>query len=174
MKEIWKDINGYENLYQVSNLGNVKSLYFKHGYNAKLLKPRLSFDGYLRVALTKNRIVKNYSVHKLVALSFIPNIGNKPELNHKDAIKLNNKSNNIEWCTHSENMDHAVKNGLMCSNVGDKNPNAKLTQSQVNEIKQKYLTGKFTQRELAKEYNICKSSIGNITIHKSWQLSLVS
>ncbi len=107
MKEMWKDIAGYEGKYQVSNLGNVKN-----NKTNKILKNRKDKHGYFYVALCKNSKVKAMKVHRLVAQTFISNPKNKPEVNHIDGIKTNNLINNLEWVTHNENMDHAWKNHL--------------------------------------------------------------
>jgi len=114
--EIWKDIEGYENKYQVSNLGNVKSLETWAGdryiRREKILKNNLCGNGYYYVCLSKNGKVKKYKVNRLVAQAFIPNIDNKPFTNHIDGNKLNNCVDNLEWCTQSENMKHASMMGL--------------------------------------------------------------
>ena len=114
MQEIWKDIEDYEGLYQVSNLGKVKSLpklvnrknNSKYLTNEKILKP-LSF-GYARVILSN----KSYSVHRLVAEAFIPNPNNLPIINHKDGNKQNNCIDNLEWCDYSYNNKEAYRIGL--------------------------------------------------------------
>ena len=103
MQEIWKDIPNYEGLYQVSNLGRVKSL-FKY---KKILKPRPR-NGYLRVSLTKNNKSTNYAVHRLVAQAFISNPNNLPEINHKDENKQNNCVDNLEFCTRKYNMKYGT------------------------------------------------------------------
>lgn len=103
MKEVWKDIKGYENLYQVSNYGNVKSLdrYIKNKngkmqfYNEKILRPNDS-KGYLKVTLSKNNRQRTFRIHVLVAKTFISNPENKPEVNHKDGNKHNNHIDNLE------------------------------------------------------------------------------
>lgn len=120
MKEIWKDIKDYEGLYQVSNLGRVKSLNHirKNGKNSKymqkgkVLHKWISCCGYYQVVLSKNGKVKRLTIHRIVAQVFIPNTLNKPQVNHKDGNKLNNCVDNLEWCTRSENQLHAWKNGL--------------------------------------------------------------
>ena len=104
MNEIWKDVDGYEGLYQVSDLGRVKG---------KDIKAKNLCQGYHHVGLWKNNEVKSMKVHRLVALAFIPNPENKPCINHKDGNKLNNHVNNLEWCTYSENLKHAYDTGLM-------------------------------------------------------------
>ena len=119
MKEVWKDIKGYENLYQVSNYGNVKSLdrYIKNKngkmqfYNEKILRPNDS-KGYLKVTLSKNNRQRTFRIHVLVAKTFISNPENKPEVNHKDGNKHNNHIDNLEWNTRRENEIHAYQKGL--------------------------------------------------------------
>lgn len=103
--EIWKDIKGYEGLYQASNLGRVKS--FHTNFNSKgYLKPRLSKDGYYSVTLYKNGKSKQFKVHRLVAEAFVPNSDNLPQVNHKDENKLNNNVDNLEWCTAKYNINY--------------------------------------------------------------------
>ncbi len=120
MEEIWKDVVGYEGLYQVSNLGRVKSLnhvrkngksgeYMQRG---KILQNLTSCCKYYQVGLSKNGRVKLLTVHRLVAEAFIHNPDNKPQVNHIDGNKLNNCIDNLEWCTRSENQLRAWKNGL--------------------------------------------------------------
>ena len=112
MEEVWKDIGGYEGLYQVSNLGRIKSLDRR---TMKWKIKALGFNGknkYLQVSLYKNNIEKRYLVHRLVAQAFIPNLYNKETINHKDGNKQNNNVNNLEWATRSENSQHAFRTGL--------------------------------------------------------------
>jgi hypothetical protein len=106
-KEIWKDIEGYEGIYQVSNLGNVKS--FKRG-SERMLKPCKDRRGYLIVDLYKNGKHKNNKIHRLVAQAFISNQENKPEINHIDEDKTNNNVDNLEWSTRKENLNHGTRN----------------------------------------------------------------
>lgn len=106
--EVWRDIPGYEGLYQVSTQGNVKSL----RRNGNFLKPRKDHKGYMNVALTWKCKSKHFKVHRLVALAFIPNPENKRTVNHIDGNKENNNLENLEWATHSENIIHANKIGL--------------------------------------------------------------
>lgn len=120
MEEIWKDIPSYEGYYQVSNLGNFRSLprvirYKNNGtrnYLAKRLLTETTKDNYQRITLMKEGVKTRYQAHRLVALAFIPNPENKPCINHIDGNKSNNVVTNLEWCTPSENMTHADNTGL--------------------------------------------------------------
>lgn len=104
MEEIWKDIDGFD-LYQASNLGNIRNK--KTGL---VLTPITDKDGYFRVHLNNDKITR--PVHRLVAKTFIPNPEHKPQVNHKDGDKTNNRVSNLEWCTSRENNIHALQNGL--------------------------------------------------------------
>lgn len=107
MKEVWKKIPGYEGIYDVSNLGRVKSLRCN-----KIMSLSKSSTGYLHIQLYKDKKYKTHTIHSLVANAFIPNIYNKPEINHIDGNKENNNVSNLEWSTKSENQIHAIKLGL--------------------------------------------------------------
>ena len=107
MDEIWRDIDGYKGLYQVSNKGRVKSLY---NDSERILKPWINNDGYLNVVLYKNTVAQHRLVHRLVAEVFIPNLYNKPQVNHLDENKLNNCVNNLEWATAKENSNFGTRN----------------------------------------------------------------
>ena len=118
MLEQWKDIEGFENLYQISTLGNVRSLPKGggNGNRARLLKQEVLAGGntsYRRVTLSSNGVTKRFSVHILVAKAFIPNANKAPFVNHIDNNGENNCLTNLEWCTHSENMIHAQKQGRL-------------------------------------------------------------
>ena len=99
MIEEWRDVPGYEGLYEVSNFGRVRR-------NGKILKPSKDKDGYLQVSLSKNGI-KTTTIHRLVARAFIPNPQNLPQVNHKDEDKTNNTVDNLEWCTREYNMNYS-------------------------------------------------------------------
>ncbi|WP_334352211.1 NUMOD4 domain-containing protein [Companilactobacillus sp. HBUAS56257] len=102
--EIWKTIDGFENLYEVSNLGRVRSL-FRY---KKILKPNCLKSGYQAVSLYKNKKKYLGLIHRLVAIAFIPNPLNKPQVNHIDEIKSNNHVENLEWMTAKENMSYGT------------------------------------------------------------------
>src|SRR5690625_2037351 len=118
--EIRKDIKGYEGVYQIYNLGNLRSLTRvicdKRGktktIKGKLLKASTTAQGYKTVVLRKGKVKENFRIHRLVAQAFIENEDDKPYVNHLDGDKTNNRVNNLEWCTNSENMKHAFETGL--------------------------------------------------------------
>lgn len=116
--EEWKDIEGYEGLYQVSNLGNVKSLEKTRIGNGgsivpvkeRILKASKDSKGYLQVKLFKDEKPKTYKVHRLVASAFLPNPDNLPQVNHKDENPSNNRVDNLEWCSAKYNSNYGTRN----------------------------------------------------------------
>lgn len=114
MEEVWKDISGYEGLYQVSNYGNIKSLPKKKGYaiskNPIIIKPFINCNGYLLATLCKNNNQKHFQVHRLVAEAFIQNIENKPQVDHINRIRSDNRVENLRWVTVSENGNNTCFN----------------------------------------------------------------
>ena len=119
--EIFKDISGYEGIYQVSNQGKVKSLERKvrhseggwKNWKERIIKPYKGNHGYLMLGLSNDGHRKAFTIHRLVALAFISNPDNKAEVNHKDGDKTNNLLENLEWNTPSENTKHAHLNGFV-------------------------------------------------------------
>lgn len=109
MNETWKDISGYEGLYQVSNLGRIMSLKKIKGIGNRILKLSKSHNGYSVVILSKNGKLNNYKVHRLVASEFISNQYNLPEVNHIDEDKNNNFVENLEWCTQIYNLRYGTR-----------------------------------------------------------------
>jgi len=177
MKEIWKDIKGYEGQYQISNLGRVKSLarIQKIGLrNIKIkplkeiiLKQSKSTSGYYQVCLCKNSVKKTHAIHKLVAKHFILNENNKKQVNHIDGNKTNNFYKNLEWCSYHENLRHAIKNGLRA--VNEKNGRAKLKNIEVLQIRQLYKTGKYTHAQLGEMYGIASSTTQQVISRRYWK-----
>lgn len=106
IKEKWKDVKNYEGLYQISNLGEIKS-YYK---GCKVLKINITACGYCYITLYKNKKPKRFPIHRLVAQAFIKNPNNYLFINHKDENKLNNNVNNLEWCSHKYNCNYGSRN----------------------------------------------------------------
>ena len=111
MKEIWKDIREYYDLYQVSNLGRVRST-GKYGTKGQIIRPCVG-RGYYKVQLYKNKKSRCIYVHRLVATAFLPNPYRKEQINHIDGNKFNNRLDNLEWATRDENWQHAIDTGLV-------------------------------------------------------------
>ena len=150
MKEIWKDIKGYEGIYLISNYGRVKSLHKKE----KIIKQFENTNGYLQVDLWKNGIGKHILVHKLVANSFIKNLKNYPFINHKDENKKNNRVDNLEWCTAKYNCNYGTRNlrlssPVICIELNKKYNSIKDASDDLN-IQQAHISGCCMKR---KHYN---------------------
>lgn len=182
-KEIWKDVKGYEGIYQVSNLGIIKSLdrTINHSTAGILKKKEMYMStssnvGYSTVILSNNGNKKSLRTHRLVAIAFIPNPNNKPCVNHINGIKKDNKVSNLEWVTYSENTQHAFNLGLIDLNNrdisnyarGENNGSAKLTNIEVEEIRFKYKYNNLSSRKLAIHYNVSKTNILDIVNYKIW------
>ena len=110
INEEWKPVKGYEGLYEVSNLGRVKSLNYNHTGKERIMKPEKHRDGYLRVQLYKDGKVKHFLVHRLVATAFIPNPLELPEINHRNEDKTNNVVVNLEFCSRCYNSNYGTRN----------------------------------------------------------------
>lgn len=176
MKEIWKDIPDYEGLYQVSNLGNIKSFpkryKNRYGYLIRkeiILSPSKDRKGYLNICLTKNKKKKVIKVHRLVLNAFI----GKSDLqcNHKNCIKNDNCLENLEWVTAKENMQHARKNNLIAHMRGENNGFSKLTNSQVCRIK--FIRDHFNVErgywiKLSKALNVSQGAISHVKVNRNW------
>lgn len=172
MTEIWKDIEGYNGRYQVSNLGRVRSVDYIEEINnkwgsttlrkrkGKVLKP--CFDGkgnYIHVCLNG----RSKNIHRLVAKAFIPNPNQYDEVNHKDEDKTNNKVSNLEWCTHKYNNNYGMK--ATCSK-GSNNGMSKITNDVALEIKEK---SKYMRTsDIAKEYSLSESHVSAIKYGRRW------
>jgi len=117
MKEVWKSIEGYEDIYQISNIGNVRSLpridSRGHKWNGKVLKPHARPNGYFCVHLSRGGIAKWESIHRLVAKTFLEKQDGCDIVNHVDNDRSNNRADNLEWTTYTGNMQHATKQGRM-------------------------------------------------------------
>lgn len=165
--EKWKPIPGFEEKYEISNKGRIRSidrsvllkkgiLQFRKG---KIIKLNSNTKGYLFSNLYCKGKHKPAYPHRLVAESFINNPNRLPEVNHIDGNKQNNTVNNLEWVTREENIHHFIKLGLRKD---------KLTMQQANEIKAKYSSKLYSQNELAKEYGVSQSHISSIVTGRRW------
>ena len=173
MEEIWKDVVGYEGYYKVSNTGKIKSLrrVVEKSANIFVIKKekelKLSIArGYFFTKLCIDRKNTNISVHRLVAIAFIPNPENKRCVNHKDGNKGNNYLENLEWCTHSENIQHSLSMGLAVS--GERSWNARLTKEDVLYIRKIYSRGVYGAQRIGKELNIPTTTIASVIKRQSW------
>ena len=149
--EIWKDIKGYEGIYQVSNLGRIKSL--KYGKEV-IMKPKPNTHGYIRVSITMHNKKKSIAVHRLVAETFIPNPDNKPCIDHINTNRADNRVENLRWVTYSENSYNPITNKRnSIANTGASNPNARKTKC--------ITTGKIfeTTTAASKYYNVQRENI---------------
>lgn len=163
MNEIWKDIPNYEGIYQVSNLGRVKSL------KKSIILKSCSVGGYDKVILYLNKTPKHHLIHRLVLQTF------KPEryfegavCNHKNSIKNCNNLDNLEWCTQKENVNHSHNNGLNTILKGEEQSASKLTDKMVNIIRKNSKTKEFTQAELSRLFNVSTSTIYKVVHNKAW------
>ena len=154
--EEWRDVEGYEGHYKISNYGRVKSF-----FNGKffIVKPKLDTDGYLWIAFSKHCVKKNFKVHRIVAKAFIPNPENKATVNHIDGCKMNNFVGNLEWLTQAENNQHAARIGLMKS--GSEHRDALLTDEQVRWCRAVHISGdlEYGTNALARKLNVSSSAI---------------
>ena len=178
MIEVYKDVINLEGYYQVSNLGNVRSLdritntKYKRLSKGQLLKPLLTQWGYYCVNLKKSQITTHWLIHRLVAYHFHDNPNNKTQVNHIDGNKFNNRADNLEWVTPSENQLHAHRTGLnhsnLKSNFGSTNVNCKLTIIIADEIRELYKSKLYTQAKLAELYKVNQQTIWSIINNKTW------
>lgn len=168
----WKPIMGYETRYVINRNGKIKSISrevnrrddSKHIIPEMIKKQRVTKFGYATCLLSINKKYKHHFVHVLVALHFIgPKPSDRHQVNHKDCNKLNNKVDNLEWVTRSENLKHAYRNGLMCQK-GEHHATVKLDNKKVLHI----YNSKLGAKHISKMYNVCEATIYNIRSGVSW------
>lgn len=158
--EVWKE--SYVPGYYVSNTGNVRNSI------GKLMSQQENHNGYMVLHLKVNDVQTTVRVHRMVAIAFIPNPENKPQVNHKDGNKKNNCVDNLEWVTGEENIEHAFRTGLTKVLAGHESPYAKLTAEDVKYIRESYRPGNklYGARALARKFGVHHSTIEDV-IHKN-------
>lgn len=179
---IWKDIKGYEGIYQINTEGDVRSLdreIIRGGSVVKIssviIKSRMSNAGYYRITLSNNDTGTTFSVHRLVAETFVDNPNNKPCVNHINGLKTDNKVDNLEWVTQKENIRHAKD--VLGKNIGDASklihlkgfdhPGAKFTTGTLKELIAMRSEG-VSFGKLAKYFNVDKSTVQSILKGETW------
>ncbi len=167
-QEVWRDVIGYEGIYQVSNMGRVKSL---HWLGGRLIKLSSNKKGYLSVGLSKNNVTKNNKVHILVARAFLPNHENKPIVHHKDGNRKNNHLENLEWATHLENQQYSIQMGTKKFPLGIEFNNAKLTEDDVRYIRAHFIPydNEFGNSAIAKKFNVSSFAIYDVIHGRSYK-----
>lgn len=166
--EEWRDINGYEGIYQVSNLGRIKSLSRKRlngrGYyiqKERIIKQAMTSTGYKMVGFSVNKVRKMAKVHRVVAFAFLgPPPKHRTIINHKDGNPLNNNADNLEWCSQKYNMLHARWTGLL-----------KTPRIPRKDLKEKLIDNRKTYKEIAEEYNTTVTVVKNRARRYGFQLS---
>jgi len=171
--EHWTPVKGYETLYEITETGQVRSWAFggwRRRTAPKLLKWRINTFGYATVALSNGPGTKpwNVLVHRLVALNFIPNPANAPQINHKDSNKLNNHISNLEWVTQRENLRHSWRVGTHVSKRGEFARHAKLKQADIDQIQAAFKAGR-TGPSIAKQFSISPNHAYRIRDNVHWR-----
>jgi hypothetical protein len=172
--EIWKDIEGYDGRYEISNHGNVRNKGYvvedswgrKRKIAKRVMKNSLDANGYFRVNLPIGGKAKVIHIHVLVCRHFVSRVYGKNSVNHIDGNKLNNHFSNLEWCTQRENIQHAFRTGLV-NNTGENHGYSKLTNEQVLEIRS--LEGQFIQKDIGKMFGISREQVGTILRRQQWK-----
>ena len=182
LEEIWKSLDGLDYCdfiiygYEISNLGRIRSadrfIIMKNGikrfHKGKIRNTKFNNRGYEMVTISVSGKEKTCLIHRLVAMTFIPNISSLPEVNHKDNDKSNNCILNLEWITSKDNHAHAVKEGFR-NQSGQNGINSKLKNEDVIKIRKLYNRKSFNQRELAEIFDVSQSSIGRIIRRDSYK-----
>jgi hypothetical protein len=165
--EIWEFIKDerFKDFYKVSTLGRVKSI--RNG-KERLMSQTLGNWGYVSVKFTNKEHKKNLYVHKVLAQTFLLNPKNKPQVNHINGIKTDNRIGNLEWVTFSENSLHSVRTGLSKTQIGENGPRAVLKNEDVIKIREMRANG-ISQNAISKKYKITASNVHMIVSGKSWK-----
>ena len=176
MQETWIPIIDFSDIYEVSNLGNVRSIKRTvkmsncrlREFPSKRLSWQTQKQGYVFVLLSRHSKCYKRYIHRLVAEAFIPNPNHLPQVNHIDGNKNNNVRSNLEWCTASQNCQHAHDNRIYQNAVGSMCPNAKITEADVIDIRRRALAGE-VQQKIADDYGIGRKAITKIINRQRWK-----
>lgn len=175
--EEWRMID-FNPAYEISSLGRVR--YWKHEgvlyrgqqpvFVPSFVKPSVSNKGYERTSIPSNGKMKSMTIHRLVALAFIPNPLNKSQVNHKNRMKKDNRADNLEWMTARENVDHAIalNGGKGFGPSGEKSGASKLKEEDVRFIRQSYQDKTMSAVELSIKFGITRRAVTKVTSRKSW------
>ena len=171
-KEIWKPVKGYEGIYEVSNFSRVKALIRKTRtwqiHKESIASVNSKTRGYVKFGGHKNNIKEHLLMHRVIAEAWIPNPNNFPDVNHINAIRDDNRIENLEWVTHSMNMKHAYKIGNK-NQKGEKNNSAKINQTIANNIRIYYNAfPHLSQKEVGKVFGLSREHIKDIINYKTW------
>ena len=174
--EIWKNVKGYEEGYEISNLGRLrtKGRVVDYGWKKAFRKPKILKTricpkrGYEYTVISIDKKRKTVKIHRLVAEAFIFNEYDKPQVNHINGIKHDNRASNLEWSTAKENANHAYETGLRKGVRGSLSHLSKLTPNEVEAIRNKHIKYNVTQRSLADEFNVSQSQISRILRRDNW------
>lgn len=159
--EVWKDVAGYNGFYLVSNLGRVKSL-----ITNRILKPQINQKRYVCVRLYNKEGYKHYNIHRVVASAFIPNPHNKPQVNHINGLRQDNRVVNLEWVTGQENVRHSME--VFGTYFGEKHSKAKITEAQVIEMRKMHADG-VPVKTIACHFNINWNTLRTILYGYKWK-----
>lgn len=173
--EKWRQAKGYSSNYYVSSMGRILTLtHYGHKNSPAIMKPAYHYDKrrnsethYLRTVMDR----KSVKVHRVVAQAWVENPNDYPQVNHINGIKDDNRAENLEWCTNSENQVHAYKNGLSNPRLGAANNKTLLTAEQVMEIRTAWDTGinRLSRKDYAKKFGVKEAAIKSILENKSWK-----
>lgn len=179
-KELWRPVIGYEDLYDVSNLGRIRSRFrmiktknrwgsMERPQPGRFLSPTNNTGGYLGVGLTRDGKTVRHLVHRLVAMAFIREPTDSEQVNHKDGDKKNNTLDNLEWVTASENQHH--RSHVLGKNIGEDVHCAILNKRAVIDIRKRYTPycKKDGQRALAKEFGVSSATIASVVNQRIWK-----
>lgn len=173
--EIWKPLPEYEDYYEVSSLGRIKSLHTYHRSSPIILKPTPDSDGYIQHSVYRNRNAKKVKAHQLVTLTFLGECPQGMEVNHKNGIKADNRLSNLEYTTHQKNILHARDTGLhkfqkdpLKVRRGESCKASKLTENEVLAIRREYIPGVNGYVKLARKFGVTEGTIAMIIKRKCW------